>query len=118
VEEDIDPMLDPVLEKQLVYKGRKITVCVSDKVMEYDPNFRMYFITRYAHKHCEACELGPSGGRPCTGNRTHEQSPGVSFPMLPTKLLDLSKADLVLWKLTVGLVLESLRLPNLVLFRL
>lgn len=44
-------MLDPVLEKQLVYKGRKITVCVSDKVMEYDPNFRMYFITRYEFTH-------------------------------------------------------------------
>ena len=85
-------MLDPVLEKQLIVKGKKITVVVSDKVgppdrqsihclttrivrhrhkscsqasvrrlgmvmlsnalacgvqvMEYDLNFRMYFITR------------------------------------------------------------------------
>lgn len=102
-------MLDPVLEKQLVYKGRKITVCVSDKVMEYDPNFRMYFITRYGNQ-TDLKKQFQEGM--CTGDRTREQSPGVSFPMLPTKLLDLSKTDLVLWKLTVGLCLGSLRLPN------
>jgi dynein heavy chain, axonemal len=46
VEEDIDPMLDPVLEKQFVVKGKKLQVIVSDKALDYDPKFRMYFITR------------------------------------------------------------------------
>ena len=46
VEEEIDPMLDPVLEKQLIVKGKKKFVNVSDKLMDYDEKFMMYFITR------------------------------------------------------------------------
>ena len=46
VEEEIDPMLDPVLEKQLISKGKRKFVNVSDKLMDYDEKFMMYFITR------------------------------------------------------------------------
>ena len=46
VEEEIDPMLDPVLEKQLITKGKRKFVNVSDKLMDYDERFMMYFITR------------------------------------------------------------------------
>lgn len=46
VEDDIDPMLDPVLEKELIQKGTKKFITVSDKVMDFDPNFQLYFITR------------------------------------------------------------------------
>jgi len=46
VEEEIDPMLDLVLEKQLIVKGKRTFVNVSDKLMDYDPKFAMYFITR------------------------------------------------------------------------
>ncbi|CAM9799127.1 unnamed protein product [Ectocarpus fasciculatus] len=46
VEEDIDPMLDPVMEKQLIVKGKRKFVNVSDKMMDYDEKFMMYFITR------------------------------------------------------------------------
>ena len=46
VEEEIDPMLDPVLEKQLITKGKRKFVNVSDKLMDYDEKFMMYFITR------------------------------------------------------------------------
>ena len=46
VEEDIDPMLDPVLEKQIIQKGRRKQINVADKLMEYDDKFMMYFITR------------------------------------------------------------------------
>jgi dynein heavy chain, axonemal len=46
VEEDIDPMLDPVMEKQIITKGKKKTINVSDKIMDYDAKFMMYFITR------------------------------------------------------------------------
>jgi len=46
VEEEIDPMLDPVLEKQLITKGKRKFVNVSDKLMDFDEKFKMYFITR------------------------------------------------------------------------
>lgn len=46
MEQDIDPMLDPVMEKQFIIKGKKMSVNVSDKVMDFDPKFMMYFITR------------------------------------------------------------------------
>ena len=46
VEDEIDPMLDPVMEKEIVKKGSRMYVHVSDKMMDYDPNFKMYFITR------------------------------------------------------------------------
>jgi len=46
VEEEIDPMMDPVLEKQLITKGKRKFVNVSDKLMDYDEKFMLYFITR------------------------------------------------------------------------
>jgi dynein heavy chain len=46
VEEEIDPMLDPVLEKQIIRKGRRMQINIADKLMEYDAKFQMYFITR------------------------------------------------------------------------
>ena len=49
VEEEIDVMLDPVLERQVVIKGKKQYIMVADKMMDYDPRFRLYFITRLAN---------------------------------------------------------------------
>ena len=46
VENEIDPMLDPVLEKQYIQKGRRYIITISDKQMDYDMNFMAYFITR------------------------------------------------------------------------
>jgi len=46
VEEEIDPMLDPVLEKQIITKGRRKQINIADKLMEYDSKFMLYFITR------------------------------------------------------------------------
>jgi dynein heavy chain len=52
VEETIDPMLDPVLEKQIIYKGKgKMSINVSDKNMELSKEFKMYFITRLPNPH-------------------------------------------------------------------
>ncbi|OQS07437.1 dynein heavy chain [Thraustotheca clavata] len=51
VEEDIDPMLDPVLERQIIVKGRSLSINVSDKNMEFNPAFSMYFITRLPNPH-------------------------------------------------------------------
>eukprot|EP00814_Leptocylindrus_danicus_P009510 CAMPEP_0116004988 /NCGR_PEP_ID=MMETSP0321-20121206/911_1 /TAXON_ID=163516 /ORGANISM="Leptocylindrus danicus var. danicus, Strain B650" /LENGTH=4605 /DNA_ID=CAMNT_0003473357 /DNA_START=128 /DNA_END=13942 /DNA_ORIENTATION=- len=46
VEDEIDPMLDPVMEKQIIRKGKRMFINVSDKLMDYDDKFMMYFITR------------------------------------------------------------------------
>lgn len=46
VEEEIDPMLDPVLERQVIVKGRRKFINVSDKLMDFDDKFSLYFITR------------------------------------------------------------------------
>ena len=46
VEDEIDPMLDPVLGKQIITKGRRKYINVSDKLMDFDEKFMMYFITR------------------------------------------------------------------------
>lgn len=46
VEDEIDPMFDPVLTKEIVKKGSRMYINVSDKMMDYDPRFKMYFITR------------------------------------------------------------------------
>ncbi|KAJ0399007.1 hypothetical protein P43SY_008327 [Pythium insidiosum] len=51
VEEEIDPMLDPVLEKQIIVRGRSMSINVSDKNMEFNPAFSMYFITRLPNPH-------------------------------------------------------------------
>ena len=52
VEEEIDPMLDPVLEKQIIIKGKgNMSINVSDKNMDFDPAFTMYFITRLPNPH-------------------------------------------------------------------
>lgn len=46
VEDDLDPLLDPVLEKMIIQKGSKQFIKIGDKVMDFDPNFRLYFISR------------------------------------------------------------------------
>jgi dynein heavy chain len=51
IEEEIDPMLDPVMEKQIIVKGKRKSINVSDKNMDYNDNFMMYFITRLPNPH-------------------------------------------------------------------
>ena len=46
VEDEIDPMMDPIMEKQFIYKGKKMFINISDKIMDFDPKFQLYFITR------------------------------------------------------------------------
>jgi len=46
VEEDIDPMLDPLLEREFIIKGSRMSIVISDKNMDFDPNFKIFFITR------------------------------------------------------------------------
>jgi dynein heavy chain len=46
VEEEIDPLLDPVMEKRIIQKGRSKFINVADTMMEYSQNFRLFFVTR------------------------------------------------------------------------
>jgi len=46
VENEVDPMLDPVLEKEIIVKGRRKMITVSDKQMDFTDGFMLYFITR------------------------------------------------------------------------
>jgi dynein heavy chain len=46
VENELDPMLDPVLEKEITIKGKRKLITISDKQMDYTDGFMLYFITR------------------------------------------------------------------------
>jgi len=46
VENTVDPMLDPLLEKEIVVKGRRKMVTIADKQMDFTDGFMLYFITR------------------------------------------------------------------------
>ena len=47
--EEIDPVLDPLLARQLIKKGRAIKI--GEKEVEYNPKFRLYLHTKMANPH-------------------------------------------------------------------
>jgi len=51
VEEELDPMLDPVLDKNFYKQGRTLYVKLGDEDAEYNPNFKMFFITKLGNPH-------------------------------------------------------------------
>eukprot|EP00919_Chromeraceae_sp_WS-2016_P024794 GHVR01058592.1.p1 GENE.GHVR01058592.1~~GHVR01058592.1.p1 ORF type:complete len:1591 (-),score=375.53 GHVR01058592.1:134-4906(-) len=51
VENDMDPILDPILDKQIVKKGKTMYVTISDTQMDYNPMFFMYIVSRLANPH-------------------------------------------------------------------
>ncbi len=46
VEEELDPILDPVLEKNLFKQGKTYYVKLGDEDTEFDMKFKMFFITK------------------------------------------------------------------------
>merc|ERR1712028_246458 len=44
-------MLDPVMEKQIIRKGKRMSINIGDKNMDYDEKFMMYFLTRLPNPH-------------------------------------------------------------------
>jgi dynein heavy chain len=51
VDEDLDPLLDPVLEKNIVRDGLANVIKLGDKSIEWDDNFRLFFTTKLANPH-------------------------------------------------------------------
>ena len=51
VEQDVDPLLNPVLEKDIVYRAKSKYIVVADKVCEYNDMFTMYMTTRLSNPH-------------------------------------------------------------------
>lgn len=51
IENEVDPMLDPILEKQVIVKGRTKLLKVADQEMDYDERFMLYMTSRLANPH-------------------------------------------------------------------
>jgi len=51
VENEIDPLLNPVLEKQIIVKAKSKYINVSDKLCEYNDEFMLYMTTRLPNPH-------------------------------------------------------------------
>ncbi|KAK9865923.1 hypothetical protein WJX84_001850 [Apatococcus fuscideae] len=51
IEEELDPMLDPVLEKRLIKKGKSFIMPMADKEVDYDEKFKLYCTTRLPNPH-------------------------------------------------------------------
>jgi len=51
VEETLDPLLDPVLEKQYIVRGKKKICKLADTEVEVSDEFQLYFLTRLPNPH-------------------------------------------------------------------
>lgn len=51
IENELDPMLDPILEKQIIRKGRAARIKLGDQEIDYDDKFRLYMTSRLPNPH-------------------------------------------------------------------
>jgi dynein heavy chain len=51
IDEELDPMIDPILEKNVVKEGAAWVIKLGDKLVEWDDNFRLFFTTKLANPH-------------------------------------------------------------------
>jgi dynein heavy chain len=47
----VDPVLDPVLARAVIKKGRSLIIKLGDKEVDYDPKFQLYLQTKLANPH-------------------------------------------------------------------
>jgi dynein heavy chain len=47
----VGPLLDPILDKAFVKKGKNFTITLSDKEIDYSENFKLFITTRLANPH-------------------------------------------------------------------
>ena len=51
LQDDIDAVLDPVLARQTIKRGRNLVMKLGDKEVSYDPNFRLFLQTKLSNPH-------------------------------------------------------------------
>jgi dynein heavy chain len=51
VDEYLDPMVDPILEKNTFIQGTQKVIQLGDKAVEWDDNFRLYMTSKLANPH-------------------------------------------------------------------
>ncbi len=51
VQEEIDPILEPVLSKSFIKKGNSLAIKLGDKEVDYDPKFRLYLTSKLNNPH-------------------------------------------------------------------
>ena len=49
--EELDPVLEPLLMKQIFKQGGRSVIRVGDSIVEYDPTFRLYITTKLSNPH-------------------------------------------------------------------
>ena len=49
--DDIDAVMDPVVSRSVIRKGRTVLMKIGDNEVEYDDNFRLYLQTKLANPH-------------------------------------------------------------------
>jgi dynein heavy chain len=51
VQEELDPAIEPLLQKQIVKRGASMTLKLGDAVIEYNKDFRFYLTTKLRNPH-------------------------------------------------------------------
>lgn len=51
VGEDMDPAIEPLLQKQIVKKGNNMTLKLGDAIIEYSKDFKFYLTTKLRNPH-------------------------------------------------------------------
>jgi len=51
VGEEMDPAIEPLLQKQIVTKGSNMTLKLGDSIIEYSKDFKFYMTTKLRNPH-------------------------------------------------------------------
>ena len=51
LQDDIDAVLDPVVARQTIRRGRNVVMKLGDSEVDYDPNFKLYLQTKLSNPH-------------------------------------------------------------------
>jgi dynein heavy chain len=51
VGEEMDPAIEPLLQKQIVIKGSSMTIKIGDSIIEYSKDFKFYMTTKLRNPH-------------------------------------------------------------------
>ena len=51
VGEEMDPAIEPLLQKQIVTKGNNMTLKLGDSIIEYSKDFKFYMTTKLRNPH-------------------------------------------------------------------